>query len=393
MSVLAILFALAGYSYSADVCRTSSFQGMTDEVDRIKKVLGPDTTDMSKIKLYITQNEDMLYIQSNFRSKDPSSFGSRFEFPTKLRTNEIKNLKQAMLNVIYADRESMPVNVDVEIEKALSTTAVMVDKATIDQNGRPLLDLEGTRDFTLVTRTSSIGTGKLELLPLKNPPPSIIETIAGCCLKGRPPGRAKEILAKLSSIKMSAENTVFLSMVVDTATNKVIETSPDLRAAKQRASFSEKASWDQNIDSALKAAQNKPLLILGHIENDNVVVLDRTGKAVFSIGLTTLRDRAKAQGAELFVLGCDTVQFIEDNSMSLGVVGIHNSKTLAEKVAKALPNSRSLAELAENLSGPDLTLVAYDKLGGNGYTGASAFAKVQDDKFFTRVFRLLALRD
>lgn len=388
--LIALLAASAfAPAMGAAVCRTAAFAGMSEDVARIKRFVGPDTADPAQIRVYITRIDGVQYLQSNFLSATAS--GGRYDYPTKLRTNEVGSLTQALVNIVW-DGQSRPDDAAEQVARILPTVTVMLDKATVDSNGRPLLNLSGARKIHLVTATSSLKTGTLEVLNLAKPPPSVVETIAGCCLKGRPPGRAHQILAALTARKLGTGDVTLLNMVVDTATARVIDGSPELAAARGRSGFSAQASWDQNIDTAMAASRGRSLLLLGHIEGADVAVLDRAGDKVFAVSLEALRQKAQANDVELVVLGCDTAKVIEENALSLGVVGVHNSKTLAQKVAAALPHATNLAELAERLSGPDLTLVAYEKAGGNGFEGTSAFAPVTTRGFLVRVFRLLRVR-
>lgn len=389
----AMLFAV-GPVHAAEghavICRSASFAGLSDWTESIHALLGENTTDVTKIKLFIGKDDGVTYIQSNFRSANPEKPGEYSDFATKVRTNDAKDLRRALLNIIYWGEH--PPDAGEVIEKALKSAEVYVDRASIDQNGRIAVDVEGAAAIRIVTETQTLAHGEISTLRLKEPPPALVETIDGCCFKGRPPGRATAITAALSERKINPSRVSLLSFVVDSGTDAVIAKSKTLSAARDRTGASRKDAWQDQLSSALRAAKGGTLLLLTHINGKNVEVLDPAHRVLFSAPVAELRDQARRAEVDLILFGCDTAAFIGEASGSIGIAGKYNTATAAARLDKALGTSQNVADLLKGVASPDIVVVAYDEAGGNGYAGASGFARVRNTNFLARVFRLFAIR-
>lgn len=374
----------------AKICRLPSFAGLELRTREIHSLLGQNTRDPSKIKLFITRDGDTNYIQSNFLSADPDSTGIYSDNPTKIRANEASELRNTLLNIVYWG--DPPPNAEQEIEKYLATTQVFVDRSMVDQHGRIDFDLDGARQLTLATDKQVLPSGEISLLKLEIPPPVLVETIDGCCLKGRPPGRGAAIMNRLEDKKFTEDDVSLLSMVVDSQTEAVIAGSPLLKKAKARSGVAGSEPWGQQLTSALANARGKTLVVLSHINGKNVEVMDARKNVLFTISVADLREKTQTAGVDLVLFGCDTAAFIDEASGYLGVVGEYNTAEAATRLASALKGSQNLADMMKKVASPNLTLVVYDEKGGNGYTGASGFAKVDGENIVARVFRLLFLQ-
>jgi hypothetical protein len=374
----------------AVICRSESFVGLGQLTEEVHELLGKDTTDISRIKLYISKDKGVTYIQSNFKSADPDNSGQFSEFPTKIRTNEARDLRSALRNIIYWGKQ--PIEAELVAEKALESLEVYIDRASIDQNGRVPVDIEGAGSIRLVSKSQTVPHGELSTLRLRTPPPALVETIDGCCFKGRPPGRATSIVRSLSQRKIDPSQVFLLPFVVDSGTDSVIAKSATLVAARERTGVSGNDDWQNQFNGALRAAKGGSLLLLTHINGKNVEVLDPAGTVLFSTPLATMRSQAREAGVDLILFGCDTAAFIGEASDSVGVAGKYNTAIAAARLDKALLTSENVADLLKGIASPDIVIVAYDEAGGNGYAGASGFARVRHSNFFARIFRLLTIR-
>lgn len=394
--VLVLLFisCLSAVSYAADVCRLRSFGGMEEITNRIHSVLGENTTDLRKIKLYVTEYNGTTYIQSNYLSVNPST-GEVSDNPTKIRSNALKDLSGALTNVIFWGKSGTEVpGAREQLTIGLANVEILLDSNLMDPHGRTEFNLSGARKVELATPNGVISTGKIELIDLQNPPPGLVELIDDCCFYGRPPGHAQALISKFSAKPVNKSNFTLLSLVTDRATESVIHASKTLNDGRARAKYSAEDSWSVRIEKAMKSSKDKALIILSHIDGTDVVVEDARGNAIFKTPLATLRKLAKDNNVELVLLGCDTASFIDDNSQPLGVKGLYNTATAARRLHTALEKSSNLAELLQGLVSKDIKLVAYDASGGPaaGYAGASAFVRVSQTNFFVRVFRMLFLK-
>lgn len=380
-----------GQALASEVCRTATFQGLEWRTKKIHDLLGPDTTDISKIKLFIGRDKEVPYIQSNFLSSHPEEPGAFSDFPTKLRSKNVGNIRDALRNIIFWSK--MPGNADEIVEQALKTVEVYVDRGEMDNNGRIPIDIDGVKKIQLADgEKKPIETGEISTLRLKEPPPALVETIDGCCLKGRPPGRSQTIFSSLKDRKMSVDKVVVLPFVVDSGTEATVRNSKVLSAAQDRALITENDSWPDKLKKAIAASRGNTLVLLTHISGKNVEVLDPSQNVLFSISVSEIRTMAKEADVNLVLFGCDTATFIADAADSIGLAGKYNTASAAKRLGKALTTSSDVGELLRSVVSPDLVVVVYDERGGNGYAGASAFARVERTNYLARVFRILSMR-
>jgi hypothetical protein len=285
--------------HAADVCRLTSFAGMDAITRQIHQVLGEDTTDLRKIRVYVTDYQGTTYIQSNYRSIEPDT-GGRSSNPTKIRSNDIKDLPTALTNIVFWGEEGTRVaDAREQLATALANVEILVDSSLIDPHGRTAFDLSGADKIRLATTRDIIPTGKIELLDLGNPPPAMAELIDGCCFYGRPPGQARAIVAKFSQRPVDRNSFTLLSLVTDRATQSVISASAKLRPGQARALYSNNDAWPTRIDKAIRASRGQALVVLSHIEGTEVVVQDAQGNALYRTQLSALRDLATSNQVEL----------------------------------------------------------------------------------------------
>lgn len=385
----ALLLATATLSMAAEVCRNASFVGLDEKAHSIKALLGHNTTNLDDIKLYIGWEDGKPYIQSNFLSANPDQPGSFSEHPTKILSSNVNDLANALSNVIYWGEP--PPDADLAVSRALQGVTVYLDEKMIKPNGELGFDIGVVDRVSIVAGNKIASYGNIKLLRLKNPPPIATEIISGCCLRGRPPGKGPIILGKLQRREFDAKGFRFLPLIGTSGTHTVIEHQlPALHAAAQRTSTPGR-SWEARLEQALEASRGKNLIIMSHMVGNRLAVRSPGGIA-FEIPISTLREKARAAGVDLILLGCDTAEYIKDATEDLGVVGKIDSVAVARRLEKAVADSANLAELTGRLASEDIELVAYDEHGGHGYAGASAFSRIPHTNFFARVFRLLALK-
>lgn len=385
-----LLLCFAGVVAAEEVCRSYSFEGMHQTTTEIKSLLGPNTTKFEDMKVYIGWSDGLPYIQSNFLSVHPEQPNQYADFPTKIRSEAVKDLSFALLNIIYWG-DTLPAGARDNVAKALESVTVYVDESMIRANGEVAFDLGPVEKIKIVSGNRELPYGEVKLLKLKEPPPIATEVIDGCCLRGRPPGKKAIILQKLQQRKFDASNFMFLPLLGASGTHNAIrERMPTLKAAAGRTSIPNQ-EWNARLDQALNAARGQSLIVMSHMEGNKLSVRSPDGPA-FEILLTTLRDRAREMNVDLILLGCDTAAYIKDASQDLGIHGTIDSITVAERLEKAVQSSTNVADLAQKMATDDIQIVVYDEKGGHGYAGASGFARVRNSNFFARVFRLLSLR-
>ncbi|WP_175016913.1 hypothetical protein [Massilia sp. YMA4] len=387
--VCALSMLLACATAPATVCRNPYIDGMETVIDRTKTLLGPDTTDIRRIKLFISSDKGVPFVQSNFRSANPDKPGEFSDYPTKIREKGVDSIESALLNIIFWS--TPPDNADAIVREALDHAEIFVDSKAFDQSGRLHLTVERDIKVRLAADGQPVTTGELKLLHLKKPPPALTEVISGCCVRGRPPGHGTRIMASLKERPFKTDDFTFFSMVVDSGTTATIMALPALRSATDRIGTLPER-WADRLDTALTRSADKNLVVMGHIEGKDVVVTNARQEVLYSIPIAQLRAKAREHNVDLLLLGCDTAAFIERETAGLGIAGVFNTAAAARKLEAALTNSSSVADVVTNMASTDFVFVAYEEKGGYGYAGASVFAKVAGESHTARIFRLLALR-
>lgn len=387
---------LVGIANASDVCRAPSFEGMSVRTEQIARMLGEDTSDPTKIRIYITREDGVPYIQSNFVSPDLDHPGKFADNPTKVRSGKIHDLDQALTNILFyfgADRPegvapSLPLDAHDQTSRALRSLTIFVDPDSLDRDGRPPIDLTGASGIRLATDHSSIGSGELELLPVDRPPPLLIERLSGCCFDGRPPGRGAEIKQKLTQQQISADTTVFLNMVIDSGTDLALGRSPTLTAAASRAQIGEHDSWATRLSKAMAASKGKTLILLGHISGADLVVEGSDSKPVFDVALWDLKEQARANNVSLLVFGCDTARLVAERSMGFGISGSINTVDAVHQLESGLKKATNANEFLTGLASPTLRVVADPSATVGKPVWATGLARARHGSFFVRVFRL-----
>jgi hypothetical protein len=388
---LAILIATTTCASDAEpVCRSKYISGMETRIDRVGHLLGNNTVRVDELKLYVGVDDGVPFIQSNYLSAEPEHAGLFSPYPTKLRSSEITDIKQALKNVIFWSE--LPDNADVIVADALRKVTIYIDAELIRANGETTFDVSSARNFKIVRQEKVVETGEISLLPLTKPPPALTEIIRGCCLKGRPPGNGKAIITDLQNREFNPGTFGFLPLVSDSGTHTVVNEQPVLRKAVKR-TVNLAGNYESQLTEALQRSRGKTLVVLAHIEKTDVVVQGGNKTSAFSIPIETLRSRSKAADVDLILLGCDTASVINEATGGIGVLGTFDSVKVTRMLERAIPLSRNIADLVERLASKDLTMVAYMEKGGHGSAGATAFAKVRGKPFLVRVFRILALRE
>lgn len=362
-AMLLAVVALSSVTLSASqVCRTASFEGMQARTESIHRWLGADTRDPSQIRLYVSRDGDNIYIQSNFLSENLGEPGTYSEFPTKLRLpgGTEMDVSEALTNIMYwaASREDLPADYRAQVARALDSAEIYVDTASLGADGRPSIDLTGVGSIRLARDSGPELGGVVELQTLNRPPPALTERLAGCCFSGRPPGLARQLTRRLQDWPMSSSDTNLLSLVVDSGTASVIGESPLLSQAAARNGIREGQAFSEQIDSAIRAASGRNLVVLSHVEGSDVVIRNAAQSEVYRIPIAELNAKAEQGGARLVLFGCETGRYLEEASIPLGVIGTYNTAYAARRMAAALQNSRNGMEFLSAVTDPQLRVVA-----------------------------------
>jgi hypothetical protein len=390
-------------SFGSGVCRTAHFEGMEDRTLTISDhLLGKNTTNVDKIKLYLTREtldgEDKLYIQSNFLSEIPGKPGTYSEYPTKIIVDKaaLQNITQLLENIIFWENPAgpgkPPGSADAAlsiVERATATTELYIDTSILGADGRPPLDLSGIKTIKLASDLGLRDSNDISQLKLKTPPPALMERIDGCCLDGRPPGLAKKISASLRQKKIQRDQVRLFSMVIDSGTKKVIKNSDILRGATVAENPINSLSWEDRLTNALEQSRGKTLIVLSHVSAGNVVVEAPNGKPLFAIALAEINRRAKQAGVDLILLGCNTATDVAADESIASIAGTYNTAYAARRLDTALGKSANYQEFLSAMSGEGLHVVVQQGTWTPNAYGATAYAF--QDNFFGRAARIFRI--
>ncbi len=366
------------------VCREAGIAGMSDRISAVKAWLGGETTKLSELKLFISRDEDALYIQSNFKSEDPDTPGVFSEHPTKLRIESEIDLETAVQNIIYWGR--LPTDASEVARGVLQSAEVYIDRNALGADGRPPVDLSGARNLRIATDAQSISTGRLQTLNLNKPPPALMEQLAGCCLHGRPAGFGTQIRARLQAHAISTSNSGLLLMAPDSGTRLLIEQSAVLRGMAARGRS--EGSWSQRLDQALAANRGGNLMLLTHVENGSVVVREANGGEAFRISLQELQAKAVQQEVNLVLFGCETAAYAHDAGVPMGVIGRYNTADAARRIESALEHSQNAEQFLSSVAGEQLQIVVQPGSWSANGVGAAAYRRPSPLALAQRVFRI-----
>lgn len=212
-------------------------------------LLGTATTSPAQAKFWLTKKDGNLVLQSNYRPPDGvERVGGGLPDAVLLGS---ASLLGAVEKALYPDTplSSFRRGRDSErlaaARRALAESPIYVDASLIGPDGRPPKDLTGAREIRIVGGDGRpLATGGIDVLTGARPPPPLVETLSGCCFKGRPPGKAVEINGRLASHTIKASNTRVVSLVIEGATAEAFRDfsnpSPDRNCSKAGRSSVEK---------------------------------------------------------------------------------------------------------------------------------------------------------
>ncbi len=381
----------------AVVCRENSVAGYGSRMDSVKAWIGESTSDITKMKIYLSQGmrdgKRELYVHSNFLSTDPTNGDAIVAFPTKLVEGDgkVKSLSQLFLNLIFlpdADG-NVPENADTLVAQATKNAEVFIDPDIMADDGRIAFDLSGVKQIALARDNGRLELGEISTLILRKPPPIMMERLSGCCLSGRPAGRGLAIKRSFEQTKFNPKEVGLLSLVVDSATADRIATSGRLEAAAKRGQNYNQGSWESKISAALAANKGRSLIVLSHVSKGNVVIEGPSGTVEHRLSIDQLHEMAAAQQVNLVLVGCDTLAQAQSLPPGIGIVGRYNTEHAARQLDQAMSNSKNALEFVENLASEGLHIVVQEGAWSQNGLGATVYAKPESRlKRFKRAFRI-----
>ena len=398
LKILSLLtFALFASAAIATVCREHAVAGWETRMVQVGNWIG-DTNNPDQIRVYLSkgmhrkysqsgkyQNDigryddvESYYFHSNFHSKNPDELGTNSTYPTKIveSVDAITDMASALGNIVFwPGDEGPPSDWQAQAARFLKNTEIFIDPDLLGADGRPPFELSTAKSIKLAHDGGPIAMGEVEIANLNRPPAALIETIAGCCLKGRPAGRGAAISRSLSRINFHANDTALLSLVVDSATTATIGNSAILSSAARRGKNEISSDWAGKIAASLQANARKTLVLLTHVSKGHVVVEDLAGNAQFSIKIDDLHKMAQEAEVNLVLVGCDTLKQAESHNNLIGVVGKYNTQHAANQLNFALQNSKTALDFLTNMSSEHLQIVTQEGSWSQNAVGATFYSR------------------
>lgn len=295
------------------VCRLAIARCFEHEAEIGHIICGNNTSNMFETKIYITSKDGYLYAQSNYIVP-----GYDFEYPSKLSSKNVMDLEKIMMNIFYAER---PNEFEFEVAKSnmLNQVEFVVDPKIINdykfsstnfysaQKLKFICPDDTYRDALILNKKK----GDIEYLIRYNK--NISTRIYDQNLS--------YIFSNIQNSTFKSENIKILSLLENAATKRML--SKD---------FSDKTvTFKLNINDFKKeliSNKGKQIIILGHIENDNFITLDKGGKEIFKISLEEINKFKKENNLSILLLGCNS-------GVTSGTTGVLN-KFVSTDVLKRL---------------------------------------------------------
>ncbi|MBJ6123634.1 hypothetical protein [Sphingomonas mollis] len=351
-------------------------------------IMKPQTNEVAKAEFYITEFGGRPIVHTNYapianitRPSPDDTWSPSFEFGPTIEdaiaaVTGLQGHKTAFgLGTVFSGSEGITHD-EITVSDFLRKATFIVQRSALGEDGRPPIDLSGATKIRISDDDGLIQTGPIEVMVGGKPPPKLIERLKGCCFNGQPPGRGKDILARLRAHKFSPANTKVASFVVDSGTTNFLSRSPVLKRLNVGAQGG--TPWRARLDNALSESSGGNLVLLTHVLGSKVVVEDATGKTIYSIELAELQALAVAKRVKLVLLGCETAGQAEHADLSLGVLGRYNTRAAAERIEVALRDGRDGDSFLSTLSAKGIKIVVQPGSWSSTGVGATVFARSRE---------------
>jgi hypothetical protein len=319
------------------VCRAKGISGFDRVHNQALRYVGPTTTDPSETKIFISVENERLYLHSNFLTPG-------FDNPTKIATNNNRrDLPTLAYNIIGGESDS-GVSPDA-FRRVFPQMHFYVDEKLFSDLTFGQLAFDDSAHVQII---GSDGEARLtSVLTLSNGTKERIvkygDNIFGHVGDEDGLGAYKH----LRSNPFRQDDIRLLSLVLNTSTSNAIHAQ-----IPEKNQIQAKDLTPEAIISLLKEQQNRRVFILGHIEDGAFVTVDAAGRELLRMPISRLQEAAAANALQMFILGC--------HSASVSKAGINaafNTVDVVERFAKALSSAQTVAEFYELIAGPDLTIV------------------------------------
>jgi hypothetical protein len=373
---------------AALICLEPLAGSFEQEYARATAVLPPTTKDMNNISIYAERAHDgTLYFHSNFIAE-----GSN---PTKLASvtdREGRDILAVWENIVFPRGKDTFTDAEKDaVLSAFSRTRLIVDSNLFNKDGRLPFD---TGEIGSLSSVDHGGQESLPAVPIHttgSPPPAWIVRVHGCCMYVKLPAKAAGLMGRLAAVPFSNNQTSFVSLVIDSATERAIAGSG---LAKKAVSIDFAGDIRRQVEDAFHKSSGKTLAILGHVEDGSFVVYSSKSVELTRIRISDLDRMAKDNDVSLVEAGCNTANEISQESASLVRVANQFRATDAVRLLdSAFRSSSTYAEFLDQLSSPEfLTVIDENALRSAGALHMKVYQGTGSDDSNALTVGMVALR-
>jgi hypothetical protein len=323
------------------VCRASKIRGFDSEYTLAKRVIDKATTsDIKSCEVFITKQGDYLYYHSNFVSEDA-------EFPTKIATKSVRDLEVIVQNLFGLTEESSEAEIDRVSEAHKQHVKFYIDQSLFDASGQIALEMKGAENLYVVFDGTPPPRRLIRLNPIRGPP-YVAQYESSLFVKVTQTAAPQQLFTRLQERPFNSREIRFVSLIPDSATEAAIKASG---VAKFREVIN--APSKETFEDLFRKNTGKVFIVLGHVEGENFVATDVTGKStLFTLSLAEVERMAETAKCDVVMLGCSSALA----GTPVGVKKPFNPVDAVSRLDKALKADTYL-DFVRTLSNEDIGLV------------------------------------
>ncbi len=285
-------------SFSQIICARSHISGFEKEHE-IGNVYngGTSTTSPTKSKIYISVKEGIIYIQSNFKPTEA------FEYPIKLATPPPKGystLEDYLANIFFFESEYLPEpsfasKFFQDIKKNIE---IVVDPTVLNSSDFSQLGFENYTKLKIACPDNTAREVKILKDKLGKAKEFLIKSNNHISIRIKNQN-LNIVTSDIKNIRRDPKKLKLISLIENSATQQLI--------AKEFAENQIKINYSKVVlKSTLIKNKGNLTILLGHIENEKFVTIDKAGKVLFEIELREIVDLQKKNNLELLLIGCNS---------------------------------------------------------------------------------------
>ncbi|MEE9338555.1 MAG: hypothetical protein V3U87_10775 [Methylococcaceae bacterium] len=344
-----ITLFVATFSVNAGVvCRNpEGIAGFDLAAKRAKLFLPVDTKRIEDTKVYIEKDIDgYYYYHSNYISE-----GEDNNISTKIaRFPELNDAYFGLQNIIFLKQNPSEKEID-NFTQNYDKIELILDESVFEKDGTTNLDFSEFKNIRVANRSDSQALQTL-LFTKSLESQKVLVQAGKCCLYTKPRIPYKSIISALSIKTYSPRKTKFLSLIVDSSTEKAI-TNSQLNIINIKPT----AELLSQVKQQLSQMSGETLIILGHVEKSSYVVRNSTGNKIAELPISELRRLANLNKVQLIDVGCNTAGVSSRNSEGIGIAARFNSLQAVELISAAHLSSKNYADFLYKMSSKETPVV------------------------------------